>query len=161
VLGHTLSSATHTGGRKVKAGVEAVRRPTLSTKHRWRTSQIDAVMEAQQDLADLVHTLRQVVCVKGWQKRAERLSPILNCFKNLQARRFHRRFGRQPWRDERARWFSSDRCCDVRPEPREDREKNARKNGYARRVWGLRSFTQLLARLPLFLLAEALTGRLR
>src|SRR6266516_4006311 len=29
---------------------------------------------------------------------------------------------------------------------------------YPRRVWGLRSFTQLLARLPLVLLAEALTG---
>ena len=26
---------------------------------------IDAVMEAQQDLVDVVHTLRQVVCVKG------------------------------------------------------------------------------------------------
>jgi len=27
--------------------------------------QIDAVMEAQRDLVDIVHTLRQVVCVKG------------------------------------------------------------------------------------------------
>jgi tRNA-splicing ligase RtcB len=26
---------------------------------------IDAVMEAQHDLVDVVHTLRQVVCVKG------------------------------------------------------------------------------------------------
>ena len=26
---------------------------------------IDAVMEAQRDLVDVVHTLRQVVCVKG------------------------------------------------------------------------------------------------
>ena len=26
---------------------------------------IDAVMEAQSDLVDIVHTLRQVVCVKG------------------------------------------------------------------------------------------------
>ena len=26
---------------------------------------IDAVMEAQADLVDVVHTLRQVVCVKG------------------------------------------------------------------------------------------------
>jgi tRNA-splicing ligase RtcB len=26
---------------------------------------IDAVMEAQRDLVDIVHTLRQVVCVKG------------------------------------------------------------------------------------------------
>jgi RNA-splicing ligase RtcB len=26
---------------------------------------IDAVMEAQKDLVDIVHTLRQVVCVKG------------------------------------------------------------------------------------------------
>jgi tRNA-splicing ligase RtcB len=26
---------------------------------------IDAVMEAQKDLVDVVHTLRQVVCVKG------------------------------------------------------------------------------------------------
>jgi tRNA-splicing ligase RtcB len=26
---------------------------------------IDAVMEAQTDLVDIVHTLRQVVCVKG------------------------------------------------------------------------------------------------
>jgi tRNA-splicing ligase RtcB len=25
----------------------------------------DAVMEAQKDLVDVVHTLRQVVCVKG------------------------------------------------------------------------------------------------
>lgn len=26
---------------------------------------IDAVMEAQQDLVDIMHTLRQVLCVKG------------------------------------------------------------------------------------------------
>jgi len=26
---------------------------------------IDAVMQAQEDLVDIVHTLRQVVCVKG------------------------------------------------------------------------------------------------
>ena len=26
---------------------------------------IDAVMEAQRDLVDVVHTLKQVVCVKG------------------------------------------------------------------------------------------------
>ena len=26
---------------------------------------IDAVMEAQRDLVEVVHTLRQVVCVKG------------------------------------------------------------------------------------------------
>ena len=26
---------------------------------------IDAVMEAQRDLVDIVHTLKQVVCVKG------------------------------------------------------------------------------------------------
>jgi hypothetical protein len=28
---------------------------------------IDAVMAAQADLVEIVHTLRQVVCVKGWE----------------------------------------------------------------------------------------------
>ena len=27
---------------------------------------IDAVIEAERDLIDVVHTLKQVVCVKGW-----------------------------------------------------------------------------------------------
>lgn len=27
---------------------------------------IDDVMEAQSDLVDVVHTLKQVLCVKGW-----------------------------------------------------------------------------------------------
>ena len=38
-------------------------------RHRAETpmvyKSIDAVMEAQRDLVDVVHTLRQVVCVKG------------------------------------------------------------------------------------------------
>jgi hypothetical protein len=34
-------------------------------------------MEAQRDLVDVVHTLRQVVCVKAKQERAEKPSPII------------------------------------------------------------------------------------
>jgi len=32
---------------------------------------IDAMMAAQADLLEIVHTLRQVVCVKGWRRRNE------------------------------------------------------------------------------------------
>lgn len=31
----------------------------------WEYKNIDDVMRAQEDLVDIVHTLRQVVCVKG------------------------------------------------------------------------------------------------
>ena len=41
------------------------RLPTSSTKRRWPTSPLDDVMNAQKDLVEIVHTLRQVVCVKG------------------------------------------------------------------------------------------------
>jgi RNA-splicing ligase RtcB len=40
-------------------------RGRLSTKRQIAYKSIDAVMEAQRDLVDVVHTLRQVVCVKG------------------------------------------------------------------------------------------------
>jgi len=43
----------------------AARTLTLSMKTPMAYKSIDAVMEAQRDLVDVVHTLRQVVCMKG------------------------------------------------------------------------------------------------
>ncbi len=37
----------------------------LDSFERVAYKSIDAVMEAQKDLVEIVHTLRQVVCVKG------------------------------------------------------------------------------------------------
>jgi tRNA-splicing ligase RtcB len=68
VLGHTLSPARHTGGRKAKAGVECRKEADVVDETPMAYKSIDAVMEAQEDLVELVHTLRQVVCAKGWTK---------------------------------------------------------------------------------------------
>jgi hypothetical protein len=38
--------------------------PPTGARKAWALH-IDAVMEAQRDLVDVVHTLKQVVCVKG------------------------------------------------------------------------------------------------
>jgi len=83
-LGHpdSFESCSHGAGRAMSRG-EAKRRFTLAD-HRAATEgvecrkdkdvidetpaaykDIDAVMEAQRDLVDVVHTLKQVVCVKG------------------------------------------------------------------------------------------------
>jgi tRNA-splicing ligase RtcB len=78
----SFSSCSHGAGRTMSRG-EAKRRFTLED-HRRATAgvecrkdkdvidetpaaykDIDAVMAAQQDLVDVVHTLKQVVCVKG------------------------------------------------------------------------------------------------
>jgi len=78
----SFHSCSHGAGRVMSRG-EAKRRFTLAD-HRAATAgvecrkdkdvidetpaaykDIDAVMEAQRDLVEIVHTLRQVVCVKG------------------------------------------------------------------------------------------------
>ena len=78
----SFESCSHGAGRAMSRG-EAKRRFTLAD-HRAATEgvecrkdkdvidetpaaykDIDAVMEAQRDLVDVVHTLKQVVCVKG------------------------------------------------------------------------------------------------
>jgi len=78
----SFESCSHGAGRAMSRG-EARRRFTLAD-HRAATEgvecrkdkdlidetpaaykDIDAVMQAQQDLVDVVHTLKQVVCVKG------------------------------------------------------------------------------------------------
>ena len=78
----SFESCSHGAGRVMSRG-EAKRRFTLAD-HRAATEgvecrkdkdvidetpaaykDIDAVMEAQRDLVDVVHTLKQVVCVKG------------------------------------------------------------------------------------------------
>jgi tRNA-splicing ligase RtcB len=78
----SFCSCSHGAGRVMSRG-EAKRRFTLAD-HRAATAgvecrkdkdvidetpaaykDIDAVMEAQRDLVDVVHTLKQVVCVKG------------------------------------------------------------------------------------------------
>jgi tRNA-splicing ligase RtcB len=37
----------------------------MTTQRNYDVMDIDAVMAAQSDLVDVVHTLRQVLCVKG------------------------------------------------------------------------------------------------
>jgi tRNA-splicing ligase RtcB len=78
----SFQSCSHGAGRAMSRG-EAVRRFTLAD-HEAATrgvecrkdadvldetpmayKDIDAVMAAQQDLVEVVHTLKQVVCVKG------------------------------------------------------------------------------------------------
>jgi tRNA-splicing ligase RtcB len=50
---------------KATAGVECRKDPDVIDETPMAYKSIDAVMEAQRDLVDVVHTLRQVVCVKG------------------------------------------------------------------------------------------------
>jgi hypothetical protein len=57
---------------KATAGVEC--RKDADVIDETPMASIDAVMEAQRDLVDVVHTLRQVVCVKAKQERAARPS---------------------------------------------------------------------------------------
>ena len=47
------------------AGVECRKDADVIDETPMAYKSIDAVMEAQKDLVDIVHTLRQVVCVKG------------------------------------------------------------------------------------------------
>jgi tRNA-splicing ligase RtcB len=78
----SFCSCSHGAGRAMSR-TEARRRFTLEDHARWTAGiecrkdaevidetpgaykDIDAVMEAQKDLVEVVHTLRQVVCVKG------------------------------------------------------------------------------------------------
>ena len=50
---------------KATAGVECRKDEEVIDETPAAYKSIDAVMEAQKDLVDVVHTLRQVVCVKG------------------------------------------------------------------------------------------------
>ena len=50
---------------KATAGVECRKDASVIDETPAAYKSIDAVMEAQKDLVDIVHTLRQVVCVKG------------------------------------------------------------------------------------------------
>ncbi|HZS98558.1 MAG TPA: RtcB family protein [Terriglobales bacterium] len=50
---------------KATAGVECRKDADVIDETPMAYKSIDAVMEAQKDLVDIVHTLRQVVCVKG------------------------------------------------------------------------------------------------
>ena len=50
---------------KATAGVECRKDAEVIDETPMAYKSIDAVMEAQKDLVDVVHTLRQVVCVKG------------------------------------------------------------------------------------------------
>jgi tRNA-splicing ligase RtcB len=50
---------------KATAGVECRKDAGVIDETPGAYKPIDAVMEAQQDLVEVVHTLRQVVCVKG------------------------------------------------------------------------------------------------
>ncbi len=47
------------------AGIECRKDAEVIDETPGAYKSIDAVMEAQKDLVDIVHTLRQVVCVKG------------------------------------------------------------------------------------------------
>jgi tRNA-splicing ligase RtcB (3'-phosphate/5'-hydroxy nucleic acid ligase) len=47
------------------AGVECRKDADVIDETPMAYKSIDAVMEAQKDLVDVVHTLHQVVCVKG------------------------------------------------------------------------------------------------
>jgi hypothetical protein len=51
---------------KATAGVECRKDADVIDETPMAYKSIDAVMEAQTDLVEVVHTLRRVVCVKGW-----------------------------------------------------------------------------------------------
>jgi tRNA-splicing ligase RtcB len=50
---------------KATAGVECRKDADVIDEIPMAYKDIDAVMRAQQDLVEVVHTLKQVVCVKG------------------------------------------------------------------------------------------------
>jgi tRNA-splicing ligase RtcB len=50
---------------KATAGIECRKDEGVIDETPMAYKPIDKVMEAQSDLVDVVHTLRQVVCVKG------------------------------------------------------------------------------------------------
>jgi tRNA-splicing ligase RtcB len=50
---------------KATAGIECRKDASVIDETPAAYKDIDAVMAAQSDLVDIVHTLRQVVCVKG------------------------------------------------------------------------------------------------
>lgn len=51
--------------QKATMGVECRKDAEVLDETPAAYKDIDAVMEAQRDLVDIVHTLKQVVCVKG------------------------------------------------------------------------------------------------
>ena len=51
--------------KKATEGVECRKDKDVIDETPAAYKSIDAVMEAQKDLVEVVHTLRQVVCVKG------------------------------------------------------------------------------------------------
>jgi tRNA-splicing ligase RtcB len=58
----TFSLADH---EKATAGVECRKDSDVIDETPMAYKDIDAVMAAQSDLVEVVHTLKQVVCVKG------------------------------------------------------------------------------------------------
>ncbi len=51
--------------RKATEGVECRKDADVIDEIPMAYKDIDAVMQAQQDLVEVVHTLKQIVCVKG------------------------------------------------------------------------------------------------
>jgi tRNA-splicing ligase RtcB len=51
--------------KRATAGVECRKDKDVIDETPMAYKDIDAVMEAQRDLVEVVHTLKQVVCVKG------------------------------------------------------------------------------------------------
>ena len=65
-IGATVGSVIPTRGAIIPAAVGVdIGCGMMAVKTPMAYKSIDAVMEAQRDLVDVVHTLRQVVCVKG------------------------------------------------------------------------------------------------
>src|SRR4029453_7050646 len=54
---------------KATAGVECRKDADVIDETPMAYKPIDDVMRAQSDLVEIVHTLRQVICVKGWAKQ--------------------------------------------------------------------------------------------
>lgn len=52
---------------KATQGVECRKDADVIDETPMAYKDIDNVMEAQSDLVDVAHTLKQVLCVKGWQ----------------------------------------------------------------------------------------------
>jgi tRNA-splicing ligase RtcB len=63
--GATVGSVIPTLGAIVPAGVECRKDADVIDETPAAYKPIDAVMAAQSDLVEIVHELRQIVCVKG------------------------------------------------------------------------------------------------
>ena len=61
----TGKPAARSTGERVQAGVECRKDEGVLDETPAAYKDIDAVMAAQASLVDIVHTLKQVVCVKG------------------------------------------------------------------------------------------------